>query len=79
MSEVVVWEEPTGPERRDWSVIADTLRANPKQWGRVEGISTTREAHYINSGKTKAFQPAGSFQAMARKGNVYARFLGGDQ
>jgi hypothetical protein len=75
MSDLVEWEEPQG-ERRDWEAIAEVLRANPKQWAHIKGLSTARHSHYINSGKTIAFRPTGSFQAMVRKGRVFARFVG---
>jgi hypothetical protein len=72
----ITWEEPPGKDRRNWHAIADALRANPKTWARVESANDARHAHYINSAKSKAFEPAGSFQAMLRKGHVYARFVG---
>lgn len=78
MSELVEWEEPEG-ERRNWEAIAETLRANPNQWAHIKGTSTAHHSHYINSGRTKAFSPAGSFEAMVRKGKVFARFVGGNQ
>jgi hypothetical protein len=72
----ITWEEPPGKERRNWHAIAKVLRANPRTWARVEGAYDANHAHYINSAKSKAFEPKGSFQAMLRKGHVYARYIG---
>ena len=77
MSEVIMsWEEPprTTP-RNNWNKIAEALRANPGQWAKLETASTAYCA-FIKQGRTKAFQPAGSFEATLQKRVLYARYIG---
>lgn len=76
MSEIISWEEPPGGERRNWAKIAEALRSNPNQWAHVKGLSSSYHASYINKANSLAFAPAGSFQATARKGQVFARYIG---
>ena len=49
-------------------MVADTCRKNPGTWvlasKRVNGATTT----HIKNARIQAFQPAGSFDAMLRKG-----------
>jgi hypothetical protein len=79
MSNAISWTEPPRPRaREDWQAIADTLRANPGKWAKIE----TASLHYgnvIKHGKTKAFQPAGSFEATLQQRVLYARFIGDNQ
>jgi len=80
MSELTVtWEEPprTTP-RNDWGKIAEALRANPGKWAKLETASTAYCA-FIKQGKTKAFQPAGSFEATLQNRVLYARYIGSEK
>jgi hypothetical protein len=72
----ITWEDPprTKP-RNDWGKIAETLRANPGKWAVIETASTAYCA-FIRQGRTKAFQPAGSFEATLQNHKLYARYIG---
>jgi hypothetical protein len=76
MSDAITWEQPPGKDRQNWAEIAEALRANPDRWAKIESASTAY-CSFIKQGRTKAFQPAGSFEARLRGGKVYARFIGG--
>ena len=81
------WEEPP-PEkyrtRRDWTSIADSLRAKPNEWAVVaEDVSASTGTH-IRYGRLRAFAPAGAFESRVsgarssdgRADKIYARFVG---
>lgn len=69
--------------RRDWKVIADTLRSRPGEWALVARNADRSTAVFIKKARLTAFAPAGSFDAITRKeegdeggrASVYARFL----
>jgi len=72
----MTWEDPEGRKPRlDWAKIAESLRANPGKWAKVE-TSSTAYCSFIRQGRTKAFQPAGSFEAILQNRVLYARFIG---
>lgn len=91
------WETPPdAPNRRDTPKrIAEALRSKPGTWARVreyptasptsmENSGAQQFAYIINSGNTPAFQPAGSFEAVARRvddntAGVWARYVGVDK
>lgn len=62
--------------------IAEALRARPGEWALVaEGVGPSI-AHNIKHGSVSVYQPAGSFEAVSRKGkngrsDIYARYVGG--
>lgn len=65
--------------------IADGLRANPGEWGRVGNYgwrpSAQGAAAGIRTGRLIPYQPAGSFETEIRVGRdgdsiVYARYIG---
>lgn len=83
------WEDPPGGQggRRDGvphKDISDKLRRQPRKWAHVLTYGAARTsgsiAGIIRSGKTRAWQPAGAFEATANKVGeeyrVYARYVG---
>jgi hypothetical protein len=92
----VAWEVPPEPVRQatggaqvsqEWLDVAQLLTDNPLQWAKVAEAEKQAQAsalaHRINKGLTKAFEPAGSFEAQSRPsgnggGYVWARFVGDD-
>lgn len=85
------WENP--PKRREVveekpqpssAVVAERLRNRPGRWARVRQFDNRNTAYVyantISHGRTRAFEPAGSFEAVSRKNgqgvHVYARFVG---
>jgi hypothetical protein len=69
------WEEPPEQERRDWQAIANELKANPNRWASIT-LTTTAYVSHIKNGTTKAFRPAGSFEARSSKGKIFIRYIG---
>jgi hypothetical protein len=80
------WEEPP-PEGTGkhigggkWLFEATQLRKDPKRWARVAENLTYPQAgqlaENIRSGKLRNFRPPRSFEAVARLGRVYARYVG---
>lgn len=63
---------------------ADALRSRPKEWALVKTAGTAQAAsaaaHQIKSGRLKAYNPPGTFEATARKVDgeyrVYVRYVG---
>ena len=83
----IVWEDPEPREMRhshDHARIVAELRARKGVWGRIGEYKTRQSArqcaHYINTGRTLKYVPAGDFEGAWReiKGRfyVYARYLG---
>ncbi|MFI0912531.1 hypothetical protein [Streptomyces abikoensis] len=78
--------EPVPPSSRHVaSDIADELRNHQGDWARVAEYDSpgtaTMTAIRIRTGKSRAFQPAGAFEAQARtgedrRGYVWARYVG---
>lgn len=87
---IVRWEEPPpktpgGPGKPKplvaHELIAVQLRREPGRWALiVEGYAHSSMGSLISRGKIRAYEPAGSFEAVARVGdnghNIYARFIG---
>jgi hypothetical protein len=63
-----------------WQKEAAELRANPKRWALLTtAVSRPRAAQTalrIRNGVSRAFGPAGTFEAAARGCDVYARYVG---
>lgn len=86
MSDTLIWEQP--PARRGaaggtdkYDALTEQLKSRPGQWARVPEHLVSKPlalASSIRYGKTKAFQPEGSFEASARGEFVYARYVGDD-
>lgn len=60
----VVWESPpeTTRNRFDWSAIADALKAEPMEWGRVFENDRTSYVNAIRQGGVKALHPDLGFE-----------------
>lgn len=83
----LTWEEPPpgsrGPNKNHQDV-ALVLKANPGVWAKIgtyaSSASSGSTAHFVRTGRLKAFRPAGAFEATARtvEGEhfVYARYVG---
>ncbi|MFF9268597.1 hypothetical protein [Streptomyces rochei] len=80
------FEEPPAPRYgrpSSHTEAAAKLRENPGKWGMVTICSTSgsssSSARAIRKGVTKTWQPAGDFEAVARKVDgehrVYARYM----
>lgn len=80
------FEEPPAPfqkPRGDQAKAAKALMERPGEWGMVtvcrSGGSSSSMARAIRKGVSKTWQPAGDFEALARKVNgeyrVYARYM----
>ena len=76
------WEDPSVTPRvynsNRWRDEAAELRANPGRWAlltQTEGNKARNLVVQIKMGRLQAFRPAGTFEATARAGSVYARFL----
>lgn len=73
------------PSRRDKHknvAIADALKARPGEWAMI-GHFADSQATNIKTGAIKAYQPAGSFEAVCRNANrqdrksdIWARYVG---
>lgn len=90
----LTWEEPPEAERNpsggaqvseEWKAVAELLAQNPQQWARIAQAEKFPQAsalaHRINKGRSRAFEPAGAYEAEARRdgnggGFVWARYLG---
>lgn len=75
----------------EWLAVAELLAANVGQWAKIAETEKYPQAsalsHRINTAASKAFAPAASYEAVARKaapvngndepsGAVYARYVG---
>jgi len=88
------WETPPEKEfvtsggaqvSEEWLQVAEVLAAHPQEWARIASAEKLPQAsalaHRINKGRSRAFEPAGSYEAEARTdgnggGLVWARFVG---
>lgn len=66
------------PERPriDWPAIARAVRADPSQWHKLDGHPAGITSTIVKRARLKAFEPAGSFDAADRGGDLYLRFVG---
>jgi hypothetical protein len=85
---VLEWKDP--PESRvlarpnsEYIAIADELRAHTGQWARIKAnVSGTSLPSDIKKGRIRAFRPAGTFEAVVRRGaiakrwDVFVRYVG---
>jgi hypothetical protein len=95
VAEEISWEEPPEVERtsnggaqvsEEWKAVAELLASNPGAWARIAAAEKVEQAralaHRINKGRSRAFEPGGSYEAEARPdsngggGLVYARYVG---
>ena len=77
------WQEPPGGSKGRSQILlteAAELRANPKRWAllttAVSRPSAAQTALRIRNGLNAAWRPAGTFEAVSRKCDVYARYVG---
>lgn len=77
----IEWGDP--PPKRLLSgllPVATALKERPGQWARVLTYSSGGAAHVaaqqIKYGHSKHFKPAGSFDAVSRDCDVWARYVG---
>lgn len=56
-------------------VHAETLRTKPGRWALLADLESGA-AGSIRSGQLVPYRPGGSFEAVVRRGRVYARFVG---
>jgi len=84
----IVWEDPPQDRRSHYgrhAKIAAELKAHPGQWAKIMTDANVSHTALIKNGGVKAYQPAGSFEAVARNSrtvdgrtrcDVYARYIG---
>ena len=77
------WQEPPGGSKGRSQILlteAAELRANPKRWAliitRPTDKSASQFAFRIRNGLNAAWRPAGTFEAVSRGCDVYARYVG---
>lgn len=63
------------PPGFDHRLVADTLRFRPGAWAMLPDLPANYTPS-INGGANMAYRPGGSFEAVARQGVLYARFVG---
>jgi hypothetical protein len=64
----VVWESPPlmSRNRFDWDVIANALRSEPMEWGKVFEEDRTSVVNAIRQGAVKALRPDLGFEVRTR-------------
>lgn len=76
-AEIMQWSRPI-----KWAARAAEMRERPGEWAQFPSQPTPRAAYNladnIRRGRLVAFAPAGTFEAIARKHSVWARFMGGE-
>ena len=77
------WQEPPRGSKGPSQILlteAAELRANPKRWAliitRPTDKSASQFAFRIRNGLNAAWRPAGTFEAVSRGCDVYARYMG---
>jgi len=58
------------------ALIAEELRSRPGEWAMLPDLAPSFSAQ-IRSGVNTAYRPAGTYEATARNGVLYARYVGG--
>jgi len=71
-----VGAELPGRQLIDWPAIARAVRADPSQWHKLDGHPAGVTSTIVKRARLKAFEPAGSFDAADRGGDLYLRFVG---
>lgn len=77
---------PAAPKRSKHQTIAQALRKRPGEWARIDVKRTAQlasvTANQIRRAYLSAYEPTGSFEAIARTVNgeyrVYARYVGSE-
>lgn len=74
--------EPPPRDRSNWgaydhNLIARTLRQRPGEWAELPQVGVN-VAQTIRSGLHSAYRPMGAFEAVARYGVLYARYVGAE-
>lgn len=72
------------PRKTKHERIAEKLTNRPGQWALIDNYASVASvnsmAYMVRNGKIKAYQPAGSFEAVARtadgKHRMWARYVG---
>ena len=85
----ITWEGPPDSQKHGARgrhvAIAAELKARPGEWAKVLVDTSLGVSHQIKNAVYKAYQPAGSFEAVARNTrktdgrtvcDVYARYIG---
>lgn len=60
----------------DWRPIADELRADPGEWYKLDEPHPGITAWGIRHGQPRAFEPAGSFDAVVNAKGAWLCYLG---
>lgn len=86
MPPIAAWETPPQPgasrpttrhEEFPWHEVAEALRARPGEWALLrEGMDGRSTAYNVKHARFTPFRPEGAFDAVARGGRVYVRFIG---
>jgi len=68
------------PISHNFQQIAQQLKDNPGQWARIDTRGTQPAARsfafHVRNGTSRAFQPAGAFEATVRNQDIWARYVG---
>lgn len=82
----VQWGEPPAQHYRahqKWTEEAAALRSRPGRWACIGESGSPDAARNlalrIRRGRTRAFEPGGSFEAAARGTKIWARYVGDDE
>lgn len=80
------WETPKrhGNDRHDWLEVARQLKERPGEWAVVAEDIQRTYVTAVKKGRIRAFQPAGTFEAISRgsgtevgrAGKLYVRYVG---
>jgi hypothetical protein len=78
---VLVWCDPPTDGRGDrgdipHELIAFKLRKQPGRWAKVIGSVNPSKVSEIRSGAFAAYRPAGTFEAVSRRGSMWVRYVG---
>lgn len=89
-SDVVTWEDPPltargGSANSNHGAIAKALKDNPGAWARIGTYASPGSCGsmvvYVKKGLAKAYEPAGTFEAVSRsmdgQYHLFARYVGG--
>jgi hypothetical protein len=81
--ESIQWSEPPLDSRgggRRHRPIAEALKNKPGEWAMIGTYPNARSsgqiAYAIRQASLVAYRPAGAFEAVGRRGQVFARYVG---